>query len=359
MADLKKIFKTERITKVSLEDTLSRTSSLLSSSHDSAFVFGNGEFLGVINPYYCLIKKSYPANTKVKNCLVHPPKLDVGVTLERAARLMIESKIHYLPVFSQNKFVGIISARRILSVLVDEPKMKVKIGEIINNKKPLVSIFEDDFLSKAIVYFKDHKISKLVVVGRDLRLRGILAYFDLISYLVKPRQKQQLGARAGDKTPFLKRRVKNFMKRNVLTLARKDSLSSAVSLILDKGIGSVVVVDGKNRPQGIITTKDILFLFSQPRRPFKEIQVAGKRLSQQSQRLISQFISQTNRTLSAIKNVSQAKIFVSEKQGGGVFKAIFSLFQKGKQAKVIKKEGKDLRKVLTTVAEKMKRAIRL
>lgn len=358
MAQLKTIFKTERITKVSPEDTLSRTSSLLSSSHDSAFVFENGEFLGVINPYYCLIKKSYPANTKVKNCLVHPPKLDLGLTLERAARLMIESKIHYLPVFSQNKFVGIISARRILSTLVDEPKMKVKIGEIINNKKPLVSIFEDDLLSKAIVYFKDHKISKLVVVGRDLRLRGILAYFDLISYLAKPRQKQQLGARAGDKTPFLKRRVKNFMKRNVLTLARKDSLSSAVSLILDKGIGSVVVVDKKRRPLGIITTKDILFLFVQRRKPLK-IEVVGKRLSKESQRLISQFTRQTNRTLSAIKNVSQAKIFVSEKQGAGVFKAIFSLFQRGGKPKVIKKEGKNLKQVLTTVAEKIKRAIRL
>jgi CBS domain-containing protein len=53
------------------------------------------------------------------------------------AQLMIESKVHYLPVFDeQEKFSGIISARRMLSVLKGSPAFKVKIKDVLSAKKP-------------------------------------------------------------------------------------------------------------------------------------------------------------------------------------------------------------------------------
>lgn len=350
---VQKISKTENIIKVSPEDTLGHMFSLLSSSHDSAFVFDNDHFLGVVNPYYCLIKKSYPANTKAKHCLVHPPKVDIKYHLKKVAQLMIDSKIHYLPVFSNDKFYGFISARRILSSIIESEELKHKIGDYLKQKKPLISVYETDFISRALALFKQYRISKLVVISKDFKLKGVLAYFDLISYLVTPKQKQHLSAREGNKTPILNRQVKNFAKTNVLTLTTNDRLSQAADMILKNSIGSVIIIDAERHPLGIVTTKDLLSIFAR-RHQLAKLEVITKSLSKQSWVLVSQFIKQINHQLAKFKDISNAKFFVKEKEGGGVFRAALSILLKNNRIKVIKEEGKNLGKVLQEVKKKSK-----
>src|SRR3989344_5586915 len=110
MVQLKDIIKTDRIIKISPDETLSQAVSQLRTSHDAAFIFDSeNKLMGVINPYYSLIKSSYPGNSKVKHCLYHPPKLYINYPITKVAELFIESKIHYLPVFSdKDQFLGII-----------------------------------------------------------------------------------------------------------------------------------------------------------------------------------------------------------------------------------------------------------
>ncbi len=350
---LQKIFKTENIIKVTPEETLSKTFSCLSSSHDSAFVFNDDDFLGVVNPYYCLIKKSYPNNTKVKNCLIHPPKVDINYSLKKVAQLIIDSKIHYLPVFSNNKFCGIISARGLLSAITDSPELKIKIGEVLKQKNSLISIYEDDFISTALALFKQYRISKLVVVSRDFKLRGILAYFDLISYLLSPKEKQHFGTREGNKIPLLKRCVRNFMKTNVLTLTTEDRLDQAAEKILENHIGSIIIIDKERRPIGIITTHNLLSTFI-GQKNLPRIQLISEDLSQKSGQIVSGFVRLINNQLAKMRNVSQAKFLIKEKKTPGVFKAVLSLLSKDNRMKVIKKEGKDLEEVLSSFVKKFR-----
>jgi len=350
---LEKIYKKENIIKVTPEETLSKVFSYLSSSHDSAFIFDNSQFLGVVNPYYCLIKKSYPFNAKVKHCLVHPPKVDINYSLKKVAQLMIDSKIHYLPVFANNKFTGIISARRLLSAILDSSELKIKIAEVLKQKKPLISIYEDDFISRALSLFKQYRVSKLVVVSRDFKLRGILTYFDLIAYLLTPKEKQQLGSREGNKIPLLKRYVRNFMKTNLLTLTPEDTLKQAGQKILEKGIGSVIIVDQERHPVGLITTHNLLSAFIRERK-LPQIQLITKDLSQKSQAMVTMFARQISNQLFKLRDISSAKFLVKEKKGGGVFSAIFSIFFKNNRLKVIKEEGKNLPRILQEIKKKSK-----
>ena len=350
---LNQLYKTEDIIKVSSEETLSKALSCLSSSHDSAFVFENDKFLGVINPYYCLIKKSYPANAKVNSCLIHPPKVDVNFSLKKVAQLMIDSKIHYLPVFAGQRFLGIISARRLISVIKDSSELKIPIREILKRKKPLISVYEDDFITQALSLFKQYRVSKLVVVNKDLKLKGILTYFDLIAYLSLPKERQNLGTREGGKVPLLRRYVKNFMQSKVLTLTENDNLSSAAKMILEKEIGSVVIVDSENHPIGIITTRDLLSAFINKKENLK-VELVAKKLSKKSLIMVNQFVDWLNNRLKRIKKIFLAKIIVSEEKKGGVFKTTLSLFFKKGPVMVIKKEGKNLKKVLQEVKEKSK-----
>jgi len=264
MLNLSSIIKTTNIIKINPEDILSHALAQMATSHDAAFVFDkDNKFHGIINPYYCLIKSSYPSNTKVKHCLNHPPRIYIDFSLEKVAQFFVESKIHYLPVFDrQEKFLGIISARRLLFNLKDKPILNVKINDILKEKnKPIVAVYENDSVSKAVSLFKSTKYSKLIVINGDLKLRGILSYYDLISFMITSRKSNKKGDRKSNKVHYLNHQVKNFVKTSVLTLSKENTLSQAARLIIDKKIGSVIIIDEERHPIGVITTKDLLRLF--------------------------------------------------------------------------------------------------
>ncbi len=276
------ILKENNIIKVSPEDHLSRVLAKLSTSHDAAFVFDdNDKYLGAINPYFTLIKSSLPGNTKVAHCLTHTSKIHLNYPLSKVCELFIQSKIHYLPVFDQSeKFLGIISARRILSYFKDQSIFKVKVEEIIRKRwQGLITVFDDDRISQAIHLFRTKKISKLVVINHEKKLKGVLSYYDLIKLMISPKYSNRRGERSDDKISFYNYRVKNFVKSYVLTLSKEKLLIEVINLIINKKIGSVIIVDKERRPLGIITTRDILrfyidnekYSFIKSLNPFKKI----------------------------------------------------------------------------------------
>ena len=213
---------------------------------------------------------------------MHTAKVYLNYPLSKVCQLFIESKIHYLPVFDpQNEiFLGIISARRILSYFKDLSIFKVRVEEIINKRwQGLVTVFEDDTITQAIHLFKAKKISKLIVINHDKKLKGVLSYYDLIKLMISPKYASHHGERVNEKISFYNYRVKNFAKNYVLTLSKEKHLIEVINLIVNKKIGSVIVIDNERRPLGIVTTRDILrfyidnekYAFIKSLNPFKKI----------------------------------------------------------------------------------------
>jgi len=277
------ILKENNIIRVSPTDHLSKVLSKLSTSHDAAFVFNDeNKYMGIVSPYFTMIKSSLPANTKVEHCLMHTAKIYLNYPLSKVCELFIQSKIHYLPVFDPQteKFLGIISARRILSYFKDMPIFKVKVESIIKKRwKGLITVFEDDTITQAIHLFKTNKISKLIVINHEKKLKGVLSYYDLIKLMISPKYSSHHGERGSEKISLYNYRVKNFAKNYVLTLSKEKYLIEVINLIVDKKIGSVIIVDKERMPLGIITTRDILrffidnekFAFIKSLNPFKKI----------------------------------------------------------------------------------------
>lgn len=346
-----KIITVNDIIKVKPDDTMSHALAKLTTAHDAAFVFDEkNKFTGVINPYYCVIKSSYPSNAKVEHCLFHPPKLKINFPVQKIAELLIESKIHYLPMFDlTDKFIGIISARRLLFQFRDSPLFKMKIREVLRTKnKSLVTIYEDDSISAALNIFKQSKISKLIVINHDFKLRGILSYYDLIHYLISPKSSQHRGEREGDRRNFYSLKVKNFAKTYVLTLNKEDALIAALDMIIEKRIGSVVIVDNQRHPIGIITTRDFLRLLVK-RQSGEKFQMISRNLSEKSRQILGGFFNHFAYITKKIPDVARAKLFVKEKKQGGLFEVILSLIPTRGNPKVIKREGKNLGKVLQKI----------
>jgi len=342
------IIKTKDVIKISPDQTLSSALSYLSSSHDAAFVFSEDKkFLGVINPYHCLIKTSYPGNAKVEHCLFHVPRIRTNFPISKVAQLMIESKVHYLPVFDEkDMFLGIISARRLLSVLRKSGIFNIRIGDFLKIKNhPVITSYENDVVSEAIHIFKTRKISKLVIIGRDMKLKGVLTYYDLIRFLITPKKRLQRGDREGNRVSLFNQHVKNFVKTYVLTLGSENTMKDALDLILDKAIGSVVIIDQERVPIGVVTTRDFLQLLIREGQE-KKVEVITKNLSKESRRMLGGFFNLINLLISKIPNVAKARLFVKEEKGGHLFEGILSLIPKRGSPKVIKREGKSLQKVL-------------
>ncbi len=332
-------------------ETLASALAKLTTSHDAAFLFNEeNKFQGVINPYYSIIKSSFPGNAKVEHCVYHAPRIRLNFSISKIAQLFIESKIHYLPVFDDfDRFQGIVSARHILSQFQDMPMFKTTIAEILTQKtQPLATISENDIVAVAINLFKQTKFSKLIVLSKDLKLKGILSYYDLVAYLVTPKTSPHKGEREGNKPNFYHHPVKMYAKSYVLTLTPNHTLRDVIRLILDKKIGSVVVIDSNRRPIGIVTTKDLLRFFIHQQKE-KKIEIMTSNLSRQSRQILGGFFYRFKPWLQKKQDIQKAKLIVKEEKQGGLFEVVMSLLSNKGESKIVKEEGRILKQVLQKV----------
>lgn len=223
---------------------------------------------------------------------------------------------------------------------------------IKSKKRSLVTIQEEDTISHALHIFKESKLSKLVVVNKEQKLRGILSYYDLISFLITPKKKER-GALNADKSTLQTKRVKHFLRSYVLTLGSSDFARDALHLILEKKIGSIVIIDKYYKPIDIITTRDLLKLLVYEPSAAK-MEMSTQNLSLKSSIITKGFFERLKERLMKKRDVVKAKLFVKEEKQGGLFKAVLSLVPKKGNPKVVVEEGRDLEGVLQKVKNDQK-----
>jgi CBS domain-containing protein len=356
MINIRDIVTTENILEASEQDSLSKALSKLPTSHSAAFIFSdNKRKVGLVNPYHCIIRSSLPGNAKVEACIFHPPKLYTNTPINKVIESFIASKIHYLPIFNRNEtFAGVVSSRRVLDALKTSSVFNVSIEEVLKKKsKPLVSIEDTDNMATAIHLFKLHKTSKLIVVNNNNKLKGVLSYYDLIHFMISPKHKLGAGDKEGKKDGFARQKVTTYAKTYVLTLSPKEKIRRALDLVLEKRIGSIIIIDADRHPVGIITTRDFFNLILRPS-VGSQISLFTKNLSRSSTEVVQGFYESFHSFLKNQKGVEKAQLSVKEEKEGKVFKVLLSLLPiKGKEA-VIKTEGNNLKLLLQEVKNNLR-----
>lgn len=254
----KDLLKTTGILKSSPEKTLKQALAQLTRTHDAVFVFDEREkFLGVINPYYAIFKSNNPPETKLENCLFNPPHLTPNTYIWDVARLMAESKIYFLPVFEQNsKFVGIVSVNRVFKAICDRPELINRLK--IQTKKDILTVRDNSTLLQTYNLIRDKQVARLPVVDARGKLLGIVTRYDIRAALTEPKQRMRWQSRAGDKEKYLAHPLEGYFRKMVVT-AKPDALAREIlQKMVAKEVGSVVIVDQRFRPIGIVSSKDIL-----------------------------------------------------------------------------------------------------
>jgi CBS domain-containing protein len=250
---------TEGILTCAPSATLSQALAKLNSSHDAVFVVGDKEKLfGVISPYYAMYKSSYPPTTKAENCLFSPPKLKLTTPIWEIARHMIQSKVYYLPVLSENKeWIGMVSVRPLMQAVVDNKDLVNRL-QFKRKTKRMITLRENATLNEARTLLRSKGVSRLPVVNGRGRLVGILTRYDLRRAFTTPKTSQRFLSRQGEKKKQLDKPIRGFFKREVVTASGKTSTAQMINLMLEKRIGSVVVLNPKWQPVNIISYRDIL-----------------------------------------------------------------------------------------------------
>ncbi len=91
------------------------------------------------------------------------------------------------------------------------------------------------------------------------KLIGIVSSVAIISHLQKPKSRQTLGERVGEKIPRLTIPVRSIMSTPVLTVEANTSLKVADRMMHKHNISALIVTkSGRERPIGLVTRRDFL-----------------------------------------------------------------------------------------------------
>jgi len=168
-------------------------------------------------------------------------------TLE-VQELMVKNHISRVVVDAKNKPIGIITQKDVVDFLLADKSRRgleeIKAEEVMS--KELDTVKPTAPVSDAARTMIGDKISSLVVVDEDDKLKGIVTKADLTTYF----------ARKG----FEIYTVRDFMTSNPITVKPSHSIFLAVSLMAEHEISRVVVTDEENEPVGIITLADVTMI---------------------------------------------------------------------------------------------------
>lgn len=257
-----------RILRCEPDATLDAAFAKTKSSHDAVFVFDDDKvFLGMVSPSHSLFRKRYAYTTKVRSCLVSPPRITMDTPLPQIAEFMVATGIYVLPVFDGGAITGLVTARKILRAMLEDSAF---FSEVVRNLKPErpVTAPHTVFLQKIYDVLRQKKVSRVVLVGKTGRVYGIVSRQDIQFVLTKPttRQRIKTGGRGAarnyvfgvEKDSRLNRPAAPLAIRNVLAAEASSGKEQVVKTLVDSGKNSVVLVDKENRPAGIISTRMVL-----------------------------------------------------------------------------------------------------
>lgn len=228
-----------------------------------------GKYAGVIAHRWIVRSRYNPTTTKVATLTRQAPKATLNDSISKAAKLMINSGIMQLPIYSGEKLIGIVTDEDIIKGAVIGEWGKTKAEEIMT-KRPF-TIEEDETAGAVLTLFRQQGISHVPVVS-DGKIVGIISIKDLIENILQPKQSQTVGDLAGESAPVLNIPAKGIMTKPVITILPETTIKDAEKQMRKFNISSLVIVK-EGRAAGILTKRDFLEPLAAMEEPNKKITV--------------------------------------------------------------------------------------
>ncbi|MBU4246134.1 MAG: CBS domain-containing protein [Nanoarchaeota archaeon] len=130
--------------------------------------------------------------TQIGKYIVKPPEITPETSIIDISDYMYRLNQKVLPVVENGKLVGIVSEKDVLKSAIESGVLKGKKVEDFMTPEPL-SVAETDMLGTAFSMIRESNISRLPVVNRDGKLVGILKSFDLMKEIFSKEENRGKG----------------------------------------------------------------------------------------------------------------------------------------------------------------------
>jgi len=235
---------------IRLDEPLSKAIGKLEDGWDVLVVLDErGEYAGVLTEKMILRTLADPSTTKVRSVYRRAPSVSPDEGVLRAAMLMVENDLRYLPVISDGAIAGVVGDEAILAVAVKTPFGNLKVSELMIPNP--VSVGVDDSVARALAIMRREGISRLPVLRGD-RVVGVLSLRDIVEKVLRPRA----GIGEGERRPP-SRRVGDLMSGDVVSVSPDDEVRKAVELMMKRDVASVIVAEG-GALRGLLTRSGVL-----------------------------------------------------------------------------------------------------
>ncbi|MCJ7450754.1 MAG: CBS domain-containing protein [Candidatus Nanohaloarchaeota archaeon QJJ-9] len=245
---------------VNPDQPLTKVKAKMEEENERAIPVVDGKkFKGMIS-YRDLIKKVHanPETIKAEKIMHQPAEIQSEMNLIELSRMRKESGSKKMVLQEGNRLKGVIGDKDIVQPLkktIDEIR-KLDIEDIMNTK--LKTLKEEEKHDKAAEIMRKHKISRLLVKNSQDKLSGLITSIDILKPMVK-KEKMHQGDYVGEKDHFADIPCRDIMNPNPLTLSNpKLHIKEAIKKMRSRGVEEVVITDEDNKPEAILTNKDII-----------------------------------------------------------------------------------------------------
>jgi predicted transcriptional regulator len=224
-----------------------------------AVLDSKGKYAGVIAQRWILRSRLDPSSTKVRNLMKSAPKVALDYSLAKIAKLMIESGIRQLPVFSKDKLVGFVTDENVIHGSVIQEWGNNKVSTVMTRVPHTIEANRS--IGAVLSLFRERGISHVPVMDAG-KLVGIISINDILENIFQPNQSQTSGDLVGEKIQTLNVPAKGIMSRPVISIEPDVSLRDAEKKMHEHNISCLPITSG-GKLQGIITKLDFLEPISQ------------------------------------------------------------------------------------------------
>ncbi len=204
---------------------------------------------------HCLLDPTVTLETKIHNAVTHAPKISPQEPIEEIARVMVENNVYHLPVLSENKFFGIVSAEAVVEKLTEQQIGNQPIKTIMCTQ-PL-SISPHETIGKAVHLFQQEHLTYLAVVEHT-NVVGAVTIDTLVQNIIHgPRAVEGRDDFESERRQKLDFCVKTIMLEPPVLLSPETTIRDVHST-MHRFKQPGILIGKENHLQGIVTHKELL-----------------------------------------------------------------------------------------------------
>ncbi|WP_297480119.1 CBS domain-containing protein, partial [Thermococcus sp.] len=188
-------------------------------------------------------------------------KIDIDAPLSEAIGIFEKEDPDLILVFDGNLYKGVLTQDLIIRSHLKWDPTKAKVRDVY---RPAPVVKPDEDLSKAAKLMIEVDLRSLPVGESKAEIIGVINDIAVLERVAE--------------TDFGKKKVEEFMTKDVITLRPDDTVAKALATMRDHAISRIPVVNEEGRLEGLITLHDLILRFIKPRFRTKAGELAGEKI---------------------------------------------------------------------------------